>query len=250
VLGIGQNVGPSAAAGATNDNLLDKLFTGRALPGNSLSNMDSPILQANQPDPANRPRVGADMLGATFDTYFALRGTDGIFKDNIANVFAGNAIMGLLAGDHINALALFRPSVQPGVRGAANVDPGSLFTPNNPFFSGLGQGRFDPNLDGSFQGIDDFHGGSSDLAMFTLAPGSPSLTAFGDSDQLSSADVFVTDFDHTFSMYAAAEQMGLNFSDVIDGLSPVPEPTGVGLILITIVPLVRRRPRRRATSQA
>jgi hypothetical protein len=85
--------------------------------------------------------------------------------------------------------------------------------------------------------------------LFSLAPGSPSLGIFDNflGRFLSPADVFITDFDGTFAMYATAESLGLNpATDNIDGLdsAPVPEPVG-GLVLAALAVMGMRRRRRR-----
>jgi len=101
---------------------------------------------------------------------------------------------------------------------------------------------FDPNIDGMFDNIDPFHGNISDLALFTLGPGSPDLGIFDPviGATLSSADVFVTDFDGTFSLYDTAESLGLNpLTDTITGMKPlpvdsVPEPTTLALVVLAL----------------
>jgi hypothetical protein len=91
-----------------------------------------------------------------------------------------------------------------------------------------------------------------DLVLFSLRTGSPSLGSTG-----SGADIFVSDFDGTFSPYLTSDQLGLLAIDEIDALdidfrtgaplglglivTPVPEPTAVlGLVATTLV-LRRRR---------
>ena len=91
VLGLGANVGPAANAGVQSDDQLRdfKLFTQLALPAVSLSNLDAPITAVGDTGTGVRPRIGQDVLGVTYDTYFTtdLRGPN-IFKDTINNVFA------------------------------------------------------------------------------------------------------------------------------------------------------------------
>ncbi len=261
LLGLGQTIGPNAAAGTqSTDQLRDfKINTQLALPAVSLSNLDPAITQVGDTGTAARPRVGNDVLGTSFDTYFTTnQGGPTIYKDNKATIFAsGPNDIGLEASDQINSLAVFRPSVAAGIIGAANVQRGT-----NRFSSHLienadtDSNTFDPNIDDSFDGIDAFHGGSSDLALFTLAPGSPSLTAYEASlnavdfgrasDILSPSDVFITDFDGTFTLFSTAESLGLLPSDVIQGLDvvAVPEPATIGLFVLgvaSLLPVWRRR---------
>ena len=47
---------------------------------------------------------------------------------------------------------------------------------------------------------------------------------------LSPSDVFITDFDGTFSLYATSESLGLLPTDVIQGLDVVPEPSSILLL--------------------
>jgi hypothetical protein len=89
-------------------------------------------------------------------------------------------------------------------------------------------------------GIDPFRGaGIADLALFSLAPGSPSLGIMDPflGRPLSGADVFVTDFDGTFALYATAESMGLSFADNVDGLDvqATPEPSSLLLALLALL---------------
>ncbi len=54
-----------------------------------------------------------------------------------------------------------------------------------------------------------------DFALFSLAPGSPSLGG-------SPADIFVTDFTGAFCLFAAANQLGMRAADNVDGLDVIP----------------------------
>lgn len=244
LLGLGQTIGPNAVGVQGNDQLRDfKVNTQLALPAVSMSNLDAAIQQVNQPASATRPRSGNEVLGTNFDTYFATdQGGPTIYKDSKATIFAsGPNDIGLEASDKINSLAVLRPSVAAGIIGAANVQRGTArFSTHLIENFDTESHTFDPNIDGSFDGIDAFHGGQSDLALFTLAPGSPSLTAYEASlatagfgrptDMLSTADVFITDFDGTFSLYSTAESLGLLPTDVIQGLDVVPEPSSILLL--------------------
>ena len=54
-----------------------------------------------------------------------------------------------------------------------------------------------------------------DLALFSLAPGSPSLGG-------SPADIFVTHFTGAFCLFAPANQLGMRAADNVDGLDVIP----------------------------
>jgi len=100
-----------------------------------------------------------------------------------------------------------------------------------------------------------------DTALFSLAPGSPSLIAGG----YSPADVFITAFGGSFSLYASAGSLGLLPTDNIDALEirigvvppqlgqfveSVPEPSSVWLAVVGLVPIAycaRRRYGRRSS---
>ncbi len=74
--------------------------------------------------------------------------------------------------------------------------------------SGLLDGRFDPNADLEFQLIDRFTNERqivNDRALFSLKAGSKSLDQFG----LLPSDIFITDFDGSFSLYASGQSLGL-----------------------------------------
>jgi hypothetical protein len=70
-----------------------------------------------------------------------------------------------------------------------------------------------------------------DIAVFSLAPGSPSLVGpdaiAGTADDLSPADLLVTDFSGIFCLYTRAGQLALRAQDNVDGLDAVaPFPGG------------------------
>jgi len=213
-LGVGgnavgrENMGPSWNAGGLQDNLGDFV-----------------LQRPRVIDPLADPIVSAGALQQEpFRTYFSLDQFSpslggGLKADDILlsrpgglNKFADGVInMGLNAADDLDALALDDFQIRTGF-----LDQGNR-TINNNIFSLLGV---------------DF--GLADLGLFSLAPWSPTLAAWG----LSAADVFITDFDGTFHLFAAAESLGLNSFDNIDGLTTVPEPSTLALILIASLGLV------------
>ena len=86
----------------------------------------------------------------------------------------------------------------------------------------------------------------ADRAFFSLAPGSPTLAAYG----YSAADIFYTNFNGQFVREFTAEQMGLLSTDNIDALEaqpgsePIPEPGTLLLIgtgCLTAFGYLRRR---------
>jgi hypothetical protein len=260
VLGLGPNYGPLVTAtngpGNPSDNLLDfDLDTARAMVPTAMSNLDSPILLTNDAGNINRARVGGDRYKTNFDNYFSTGDSANagegarIFRSDVGNIFANAADMGLFdtAGqtelDDVDALALYRPSVGPGMIGGSLLK-GPNISPDLQQNFALG-GAFDSNPGRDFKGIDMFHGGSAtDLALFSLAPGSQALNYFG----LSPADIFITDFDGTFALWASAESLGLFFNDNVDGLdsiAAIPEPAALMLALVGMLSLGWRRQRER-----
>lgn len=244
VMGLGPFIGPDARNNTpeSQDNLIAlDLETSRALPGapapgasGSLSNLDSPITAANQASVGGRSRVGPERLTGNFDLYFSLEGDSDIFQSNTSQVFArGVEDIGLVAGDDIDALALFRPSVDAGVVGGdllSGLDLSPDLVRNDLF--GDQQLVYDPNPERDFKGIDWFNGGEpTDLALFSLSPDSLTLQGIFD-HELSPSDLFITDFDGTFSLYATSESLGLFFDDNLDALDVmIPEPAAIALIL-------------------
>lgn len=248
-MGLGSFIGPGATAASPDaDNLTSlDMWTDAAMPASSFSNLDSPITSHNDAGTGARPRVGGDRLGAggNFDTYFTVDvpGPTAIYRSEYApaGAFASFTQMGLVEGDIIDALAMFRPSVGAGIRGDAAVDIGDQFI--SPTLDDQ-DARFDPNPLSGFLGIDWTFGLDSDLAMFSLGSRSPTLSQFG----LSTADLFITDFDGTFTFAISAESMGLNFFDDIDALDnlivktiPIPEPASWLILATAAGAVVRRR---------
>ena len=82
-----------------------------------------------------------------------------------------------------------------------------------------------------------------DEALFSLAPGSPSLGA-----AFSPGDIFYTDFDGTFSLWTGANQIGLMFVDNLNALDVkpcVPEPCTLLVVLLGLAGIGPFRTRRR-----
>ena len=92
-----------------------------------------------------------------------------------------------------------------------------------------------------------------DYALFSLAPGSPTLTLGG----FSAADIFVTDFTGANALYLTAGSLGMLPTDNIDALDVeffggfiqepldfVPEPTGAAFLLLTGLVCAAHRRRR------
>ncbi len=98
----------------------------------------------------------------------------------------------------------------------------------------------------------DLMASPGDYALFSLAPGSPTLAGFG----LSAADILVTDFTGAFALYLTAGSLGMLPTDNIDALDveffngfaqepldAIPEPTGAVFLLLTGLVFVARRGR-------
>ena len=243
VMGLAPNCGPAARnEGPAGDNLTGfDLYTDRALPEKSLSNLDSPITKIGDAGTGSRQRVGDERYGVNFDSYFSMADSPDIFRSELAETFAdGYLDIGLAEDDDIDSLALWRPSVRPGAAGSPWIDRGPERSLNLVFNPASELTSFDPNEDALFLGIDEFPCAGlpqTDLALFCLGPDSPSLGALG----LSAADVFITDFDGTFTLYASAESLGLYFEDNIDGLDSIPEPGALALLALGLLALIRRR---------
>lgn len=91
----------------------------------------------------------------------------------------------------------------------------------------------------------------TDFALFSLAPGSPTLITGG----FSAADIFVTDFSGAFTLYLPASALGMAFSDNVDALDveiftsvgsievwdEVPEPSALALVGLGMLMMARRR---------
>lgn len=81
-----------------------------------------------------------------------------------------------------------------------------------------------------------------DLALFSLSTFSPS-TFTGGAGPWSPADVLITDFSGSFSLFASAASLGLRDDDELDALDTIPEPAS-GLLAaagLVAVGVARRR---------
>jgi hypothetical protein len=80
-----------------------------------------------------------------------------------------------------------------------------------------------------------------DKALFSLAPGSPTLLA----GPYSAADIFYTTFNNSFSVKYTADSLGLLFDDNVDALEVqlVPEPATLALLLVGAAAALRFRRR-------
>ena len=86
-----------------------------------------------------------------------------------------------------------------------------------------------------------------DQALFSLAEGSPTLSKgidlFG--NEISAADIFYTNFDGSFSIFATASELGLDATFDVDAIevqpSTIPEPFSICLLGAGLVGLIIRR---------
>ena len=188
-----------------------------------------PIPFAYDPPPAPFP------LHAAGET----RTADDILIGGTAAIYGPGHLMGLNrweddgVGDELDALVV------------SDISPSQF----PPFFVATPNSFLDPGLD---------------TALFSLAPGSPTLSIFspGLGRVFSAADIFLTSFGGSFVVYASAESLGLLPTDNIDALDirigvlppelglfveEVPEPSTLILGLLALFPLVsvvwRRRNR-------
>lgn len=147
-------------------------------------------------------------VGADETNYDSKSTADDVFINDPGTVYAHGGAMGLGFGDDLNGLVLLDFQ-----------DPGELTV-------------------------------GTDEALFSLAEGSPTLSKgidlFG--NEISAADVFYTDFDGTFSIFATASELGLDATFDVDALevqpSTIPEPVSICLLGAGLVGLAIRRYKR------
>ncbi len=147
-------------------------------------------------------------VGADEPNYDSKSTADDVFINDPGTVYAHGGAMGLGFGDDLNGLVLLDFQ-----------DPGELTV-------------------------------GTDEALFSLAEGSPTLSKgidlFG--NEISAADVFYTDFDGTFSIFATASELGLDATFDVDALevqpSTIPEPVSICLLGAGLVGLAIRRYKR------
>ena len=123
-----------------------------------------------------------------FDVYFSL--------DAASPSLGGSPADILISAASSVAFGLFAPAGQLGL--LFNDDIDSLVIWDRAVI-----GMANPNVD---------------FALFSLAPGSPTLAGLG----LSPAAIFVTDFNGAFCLFAPANQLGLLATDNVDGLDVMP----------------------------
>ena len=88
----------------------------------------------------------------------------------------------------------------------------------------------------------------SDTMIFSLSPASSTITDGTIFPNLgrafSPADLFITDFDGKFALWATSESLGLLTADNVDALDVLPEPaTAAVLATLLLASTHRRRPR-------
>lgn len=274
VMGLAGNAGPlaSAAGWGNEDNLRD--FDLRSIDGmiaanaaTTMRNLD-PVIRTpgdtHNPGSALGVAARSDVLGQNFNTFITLDtgsvtltangwSAADILRNNTAangpgiRQFAAAATIGLGAGNAIDGIAMQRVGL------LANLPLVAGTTFNASFFAVNGYVALDSfipygGLLQDFGGIDIFSGFNADTMLFSLAPGSTALAFFDVilNRNLSAADIFITDFDGTFQLYAAAESMGLLASDNIDGLDVMPIPTPASLVLLALGGALASRRRRQA----
>ncbi len=146
--------------------------------------------------------------GADEGNYNGTSTADDIFIRGPDVVFAHGGSMGLEFGDDVDALVL----MDVGDRG--QLDAGT------------------------------------DQALFSLAAGSPTLSNGMDilGQEISAADIFYTNFDGSFGLYATASALGLDDTFDVDALevqpSTIPEPFSIFLLGAGLVGLAIRRYKR------
>ncbi len=268
VLGLQGNAGPlvSAAGRGNHDNLRDfdlRPDFGMVDSSRSLRNIDPAIRSVGDTtNPMGAAQTGSlpartDQFQSNFYTYYSLtsnsstvitQNTSGASIYTTSNagaptVWATPALMGLVDGDDIDAFSLQRvydagfgitPSSVAPIPGTVATQGGLLIG-----------GRFDPNPFENFGRIDFTF--NNDLIVFSLAPGSPTLALMSGflGRALSAADLFISDFDGSFTLWASAESLGLRPQDNIDGLDITAIPAPGATMIISLAGLTVLSSRRR-----
>jgi hypothetical protein len=124
-------------------------------------------------------------------------------------------------------------SIGPGVR------PGDIFVNSigtqfaDHMSLGLGPGD---DLDALVLDVEQ------NIALFSLSPFSPLTFTFtglpympGVPGHLSPADILITHFGGSFSLWAAAADLGLRPDDNVDALQTIPEPSSLVLTIVAII---------------
>ncbi len=274
VMGLAGNAGPlaNAAGWGNEDNMRD--FDLRSIDGmiaanaaTTMRNLD-PVIRApgdtHNPGSALGVAARTDVLGQNFNTFITL---DTGSVSLAANGWSAADV--LVNNTAINAPGLrrFASAAQAGLGANNAIDGISLqrvgLQANLPVIEGTNYAAFEWAVDGyvplnsftpyggtleDFGGIDTFFGFNADLMLFSLAPGSAALNFFDIilGRNLSAADIFITDFDGTFQLYAAAESLGLLASDNVDGLDVMPVPTPASLMMLALGGVFASRRRRQA----
>ncbi len=146
--------------------------------------------------------------GADETNYDSKSTADDIFLNDPGTVYAHGGAMGLEFGDDLNGLVLLDFQ-----------DPGELTV-------------------------------GTDEALFSLAEGSPTLSKGMDlfGQEISAADVFYTNFDGSFGIFATASELGLDATFDVDALevqpSTIPEPFSICVLGAGLVGLAIRRYKR------
>ena len=191
VAGFGLYTNPPAPLLAPSNNVLavDAQQLGLA-PGDNVTGLQMKLFNDNTNDP-NHDFLYLTMAGPSFSNQsaviFTFDPTNSVFSPTNLAVFAAPGAMGLTSNDVIEALAV------------SDLTPGAC--PQHP----------NRTLDASL-----------DEALFSLAPGSYSLTNNSLGMTLSAADILYTKFNGSFRIFANYSALGLLSSDAVDALDIEP----------------------------
>ncbi len=172
-------------------------------------------------------------------------------QDNLdAFSFEEFDLLPLLVGDGIQDRAVFfslragSPSLTAGISSADILASGPFGSPTGTFSVIVPAARMglQPGDDLDALVLNCFSHPSPlpmpVAALFSLAPGSPTLIALG----ASPADIFYTTFDNTNVVRYNAASLGLLFDDNVDALEvQIPEPATMCLLVLGGLALIRRR---------